>query len=204
MFGPNWSEGQDRILEEPKHIELDDDDPESMHPICLVIYHHNNSEPRVSTPRRVLKVALHADKYQLNVALKYAAAFWQGDRGDAVSDGDRLYLLAAAFLFQAREHFVRLARELVIGHAGSYVGRTVSCLKSFRGRRSASWNSEEHRYVWNWHDYWQVVSKRTPGYTLISTYVAGPLKTRVHTSASVQGRGHRGFLKHDCRISSRG
>lgn len=99
MFGPDWSEGQNLSSESPKHIYLDEDDPEAMNTACLVLHRSNNATPRLPKPWGVLQVAILTDKYQLNVALKYAATFRLSTRSDITNMKDKMYLLAAAFLW---------------------------------------------------------------------------------------------------------
>lgn len=122
MFGPDWSEGQDLGSESPKHIRMMEDDPGAMHAACLVLHHSNHAEPIVPMPWGVLQLAMLADKYRLIVALKYAAVFWLRRCGDGANMTEKIYLLAAAFQFQASDEFTRLARELVLNNRGSFLG----------------------------------------------------------------------------------
>ena len=124
MFGPNWHEGQDLTTKSPKCINLDEDDSDALRTICGVIHHQQEPQERVPGPRQILQIAVLSDKYQLNVALSYAATSWMGRRNGKISMPmvERMYLLASAYLFQARDVFKEIAQELVLGHQGSFLG----------------------------------------------------------------------------------
>ena len=72
MFGPTWSEGQGLSKESPREVRLVEDDADALQIICRVIHHRNNDVPQSLTPKEVLQITIEADKYDLNIALKYA------------------------------------------------------------------------------------------------------------------------------------
>jgi len=120
MFGPTWSEGQGLSKESPQEVRLVEDDADALRIICCVIHHRNNDVPQSPTPIEVLQIAIEADKYDLNIALKYAKAQWLKPRGrpERVDMG---YLLAAAFLFGDMGMFVAHALGLILHYTGSYL-----------------------------------------------------------------------------------
>jgi len=76
MFGPNWSEGQGLSEESRRSICLEEDDPEALRIICCVIHHRNDVVSLTLPPKQVLQIAIAADKYDLAVALTFAASQW--------------------------------------------------------------------------------------------------------------------------------
>jgi hypothetical protein len=120
MFRPTWSEGQGLSKESPREVRLVEDDADALQIICCVIHHRNNDVPQSLTPKEVLQIAIEADKYDLNVALKYAREQWlkPRERPERVDMG---YLLAAAFLFGDIDMFVAHALELILHYTGSYL-----------------------------------------------------------------------------------
>lgn len=120
MFGPHWSEGQGLSKESPREVPLVEDDADALRTICCVLHHRNADVPQSPTPKEVLQIAIEADKYGLNVALKYARVQWLKPRGspDRVDMG---YLLAAAFLFGDMDMFVAHTLALILHYKGSYL-----------------------------------------------------------------------------------
>jgi hypothetical protein len=72
MFGPHWSEGQGFSKESPREVPLVEDDADALRTICCVLHHRNDDVPQSLTPKEVLQIAIEADKYGLNITLKYA------------------------------------------------------------------------------------------------------------------------------------
>jgi hypothetical protein len=120
MFGPTWSEGQGLSKEFPREVRLLEDDADALRTICCVIHHRNNDVPQSLTPIEVLQIAIEADKYDLNVALKYVRVQWLKPRGKPERE-DMGYLLAAAFLFDDMDMFVAHALALILHYTGSYL-----------------------------------------------------------------------------------
>jgi len=120
MFGPHWSEGQGLSKESPREVPLVEDDADDLRTICCVIHHRNDDVPQSLTPREVLQIAIEANKYDLNVALKYAFAQWLKPRENA-DRVDMGYLLAAAFLFGDMDTFVEHSLVLILHYKGSYL-----------------------------------------------------------------------------------
>jgi hypothetical protein len=81
MFRPHWSEGQGLSKESPREVPLVEDDADALRTICCVLHHRNDDVPQSLTPKEVLQIAIEADKYGLNVALKYARVQWLKPRG---------------------------------------------------------------------------------------------------------------------------
>ena len=144
MLGPNWSEGQ-RLSEEcPPEVSLEEDNPESLRIICNVIHHQNDNVPDKPPPEQVLEIAIETDKYDLTVAMRYAAAQWL-ERSDTLSTIETGYLMASAFLFDDADRFATHTLELVLNHTGPYLqllddGRISQvlpwktlCMYQFRG-----------------------------------------------------------------------
>lgn len=120
MLGPRWSEAQGLSKESPREVPLVEDDADALRTICCVIHHRNDDLPQSLTPREVLQITIEADKYDLNVALKFASVEWLKPR----SDTDRVnmgYLLAAAFLYGDMDIFVAHSLVLILYYKGSYL-----------------------------------------------------------------------------------
>ena len=120
MFGPTWSEGQGLSRESPREVRLVEDNADALRIICCIIHHLNNDVLQSPTPIEVLQIAIEADKYDLNVALKYARAQWLKPKGRLEREDIR-YLLAAAFLFGNMDMFVAHALALILYYTGSYL-----------------------------------------------------------------------------------
>lgn len=73
MFRPKWSEGQGLSKESRREIPLMEDDVNALQTICCAIYHRNYDIPQSITPKEILQIAIDADKYDLNVTVKYAS-----------------------------------------------------------------------------------------------------------------------------------
>jgi hypothetical protein len=120
MFGPTWSEGQGLSNEYPREVRLVEDDADALRIICSVMHHRNDDVPQSPTPKEVLQIAIEADKYDLNIALKYVRAQWLKPSGKPGRE-DMGYLLAAAFLFGDMDMFVAHALALILHYTGSYL-----------------------------------------------------------------------------------
>jgi hypothetical protein len=120
MFRPHWSEGQGLSKNFPREVPLVEGDADALRTICCVIHHRNDDVPQSLTPKEVLQIVIEADKYDLNVALKYASVEWLKPRGNA-DRVDMGYLLAAAFLFGDMDTFVAHTLELILHYKGSYL-----------------------------------------------------------------------------------
>jgi hypothetical protein len=97
-----------------------EDDADALRIICCVIHHCNNDIPQSLIPKEVLQIAIEADKYDLNIALKYARAQWLKPRGK-LERVDMGYLLAAAFLFGDMDMFVANTLALILHYKESYL-----------------------------------------------------------------------------------
>ncbi len=120
MFGSTWSEGQGLSKESSWEVRIVEDDADALRIICCVIHHRNNDVPQSLTPTEVLQIAIEADKYDLNVPLRYVSVQWLKPRGKTERE-DKGYLLAAAFLFDDMDMFVAHALELILHYTGSYL-----------------------------------------------------------------------------------
>jgi hypothetical protein len=97
-----------------------EDDADALWTIYCVLHHRNDDVPQSLTPKEVLQIAIEADKYGLNVALKYARVQWLKPRG-SLDRVDMGYLLAAAFLFGDTDMFVAHTLALILHYKGSYL-----------------------------------------------------------------------------------
>ena len=144
MFGPHWYEGQGLSSVTPKEVPLVEDDAEALLAVCRVIHHQNEPSKQAYGPLDLLKIAVVIDKYQLNVAMRYAVSSWLSRARDDLallpkddnlwSQGDdrvwfqsddkpmleRFRVLAAAYVLQAGEEFKQIASDLLFSHGGSY------------------------------------------------------------------------------------
>ena len=120
MLGPTWSKDQGVSTGSPREIRLAEDDADALRIICCVVHHRNDDVPLSPTPKEVLQIAIEADKYDLNIALKYVRAQWLKPRGKPERE-DMGYFLAAAFLFGDMDMFVAHALALILHHTGSYL-----------------------------------------------------------------------------------
>lgn len=143
MLGANWNEGQGlgtRKATNPRQVQLPDDDPDVMRVICSALHRPNDPPTEVLEAESVLKVAMHADKYDLMDALRSASGHWldHGSKYDVMealkcegedwmaplsAEKDMIqtgYMLVSALLFHDRERYVKISRSLVLEHIGSY------------------------------------------------------------------------------------
>ncbi|KAF2093976.1 btb/poz-like protein [Rhizodiscina lignyota] len=120
MFGPQWMEGEGISYKSPSEVLLLEDDAEALRTICRVIHHRNDDVPQFLTPKAVLQVAIVADKYDLNVALRFANMQGLKPRID-VERVDMGYLMAAAFLSSDVGTFMAHTLSLVLNYNGSYL-----------------------------------------------------------------------------------
>lgn len=122
MFGPDWSEGQGLASQSPPEIPLEEDDASAFRIILCVLHHHNAEVPDSEglSPTEVLNIAVAADKYDLAVALKFAATEWlKPKKGLDLMDMGRL--MTAALLLQDARMFAEQAMDLVLQWSGSYM-----------------------------------------------------------------------------------
>ncbi|UKZ78405.1 hypothetical protein TrVFT333_006145 [Trichoderma virens FT-333] len=121
MLGPNWSEGKNLSRESPKEIPLIEDDAHALYAICCVIHHRNDLVPVTFSPREVLQIAIEADKYDLQVALFYARSQWLQNKKNTTDPIDLAYLMAAAFLFDDMDMFIKHGLALILQYGGSFI-----------------------------------------------------------------------------------
>jgi hypothetical protein len=120
MFGPDWSEGQKLSKLLPIEVPLPEDDAEAMRTICCIIHHRNNLVSNYLRADKVLQIAIAVDKYDLNIALKYASLEWL--KADPLEDlEDSVRLLAAAYLFKNHDAFMAQTKTLIYDHCESYM-----------------------------------------------------------------------------------
>jgi hypothetical protein len=120
MLGPIWSEDQRVSTGSLREIRLAEDDADTLRIICCVVHYRNDDVLLSPTPKEVLQIAIEAEKYDLNIALKYVRAQWLKPRGKPERE-DMGYFLAAAFLFGDMDMFVAHALALILHHTGSYL-----------------------------------------------------------------------------------
>jgi len=104
----------------PREVQLVEDYTDTLRIICYVIYYRNNDVPQSLTLREVLQITIEANKYDLNIALKYARVQWLKPRGRPERE-DIGYLLAVAFLFGDIDMFIAHALALILHYTGSYL-----------------------------------------------------------------------------------
>lgn len=119
MFGPDFSEG--RTLIKTKHVKvpLPEDSPEALLPILFVLHYQNDRVPLRIPPAELYHVALLSDKYDLTVALKFAARRWV-DQPCVTDSKELLLLMKSACLFEDSDGFRKVTAALVLHHQGTY------------------------------------------------------------------------------------
>ncbi|KAH7012529.1 uncharacterized protein B0I36DRAFT_355925 [Microdochium trichocladiopsis] len=103
----------DLSSDNPKTVELPEDNFQAMLFICRVIHHRNELVPRAIDPADLLHVATAIDKYGMSVALKFALAQWLHveDSMDMTSMG---YIMAASYRLADEEVFVKLRMSHIL------------------------------------------------------------------------------------------
>jgi hypothetical protein len=123
MLSPPWAESQHLSSDCPREIPLPEDDPEAMRQICYVIHHRNNEVSENWSPEQVLQVAILAEKYDMNVALKYSSAHWLASNNQELGDDAEMLdigrLLASAYLFGNSDMFATLSLRLMLDFKGT-------------------------------------------------------------------------------------
>jgi hypothetical protein len=124
MFRPNWKEGESLLNEaEPAELSLPEDDPAEMRYICAVIHHKNDEVPQTLPARKVLGIAVTADKYDCLDALRFVSQMWLVP--DKHETSNLMLLAAAAYVFRAETAFKEITKALLLTYCGSY--HTLSC-----------------------------------------------------------------------------
>lgn len=119
MFGPDFSEGQ--TLSKTGHVQvpLPEDNPEALLPILCVLHCQNDRVPQTIATRELYAVALLSDKYDLTVALTFAAQQWLDQ--PSVTEPEELWLLVkSATLFKNPNGFQQATTALIMRHQASY------------------------------------------------------------------------------------
>ncbi|KAM7216803.1 hypothetical protein V8F06_007780 [Rhypophila decipiens] len=124
MFNGNWAEGKDLSSACPKEIELPEDNPTAILIICRILHHQNNQVPESLGADMILKVVVHAEKYDLITAVRFVTSYWLdtssveiGVTSNVLEDGN---LLAAAFILGDLPNFKRISLNLILRHVEPY------------------------------------------------------------------------------------
>ncbi|PVH91489.1 hypothetical protein DM02DRAFT_678066 [Periconia macrospinosa] len=124
MFRPDWKEGKSLPNRtEPAELSLPEDDPAAMRLICAVIHHKNDEVPHTLPARKVLAIAITADKYDCLDVLRFASEMWLIP--DKHETGNLMLLAAAAYVFRAESAFKEITKALLLTYCGPYL--TLSC-----------------------------------------------------------------------------
>ena len=101
MFGPNFKEGIEIRSGDHPCINLKEDDPKAMAIILRILHHKCANVPLTMDPKPLAILALHADKYDCNEALRPWILHWCSDPGRVSSREQLGYMLLAAYMFRS-------------------------------------------------------------------------------------------------------
>lgn len=119
ILGPHFSEGQDLSSDNPKEIFLSEDDADAVQTICEVIHLRHDAASQILTGAQILQIAITADIYDCNDALKNASGYWLKHNG---TDAEELkYFMAASYLFDDAQAFKETTAALILHHVSSYI-----------------------------------------------------------------------------------
>lgn len=119
MFSPEWRE--DRELNTKNGLltmTLLDDDGVALKFICAVIHHENHTIPNDVPADTLLRIAIMANKYYCDGALRYASESWLSPAKNAIDDLS--VLTAAAYLFNNASAFRRLTKQMILTYKAPF------------------------------------------------------------------------------------
>lgn len=120
MFSSTWAEGRNMSTSLPVEIPLPEDDADAMWAICCVLHHRNDHVPTRLSTKRIFKIALLADKYDLIVALQYSSEKWLRPRHRS-SNESLFYMFASALLFGNADMVMAHSANIILSYEGSYL-----------------------------------------------------------------------------------
>ena len=100
MFGPYFKEGIEIRSGDHPCINLEEDDPTAMAIILRILHHKCAKIPLTMDPKPCAILALHADKYDCNEALRPWILHWCSD-SERTSPENLGYMLLAAYMFRS-------------------------------------------------------------------------------------------------------
>lgn len=132
MLSPRWEGKTARSAEDPKEIELPDDDTGTMTRLCRLLHHKRdvpeasvNSDTIKAGVRELFDLVVLSDKYQCTTAIQLAGEYVLSDlcalpesRGMTVELV--LKLLGAAWMLENDRYFSLLTRRLVLDWTTCY------------------------------------------------------------------------------------
>ncbi|OTA07737.1 hypothetical protein A9Z42_0086490 [Trichoderma parareesei] len=101
LFGPNFREGQEIRRGDCTCISLEEDDPKAMGLILSVLHYKCAQVPLAMEPKELATLAMHADKYDCNEALRPWAALWCNGSENVTAPEDLGFMVLAAYMFRA-------------------------------------------------------------------------------------------------------
>ncbi|EGR45491.1 uncharacterized protein TRIREDRAFT_111124 [Trichoderma reesei QM6a] len=101
MFGPNFKEGQEIRRGDCPRISLEEDDPEAMGLILSILHYKCAQVPLAMEPKELATLAMHADKYYCNEALRPWASQWCSNMKEVTAPEDHGFMLLAAYMFRS-------------------------------------------------------------------------------------------------------
>ena len=118
IIGLTLKTGLNLSSNEPKTIALEDDDPEAMRILCLLLHVNRRAVPSRLRSHELLELARLTDKYDCAGSVKLACHFWISRTGNR-SDVTLVMLIEAAYLCDDAVSFRALGKRYVLEYNGS-------------------------------------------------------------------------------------
>ncbi|KDN68927.1 hypothetical protein CSUB01_11625 [Colletotrichum sublineola] len=132
LFGPVFQEGRTAKQENCPRIKLEEDDAEAMEIVLSLLHFKAKDEYKNIEPRLLALVARASDKYGCNTTLSPWIFRWLYDTPEPSSPEEHGYLLVAAYLFDATDHWrsisTRAVKQMAPGFGASWSNHEVLSL----------------------------------------------------------------------------
>ncbi|KAK3492188.1 uncharacterized protein B0T23DRAFT_441661 [Neurospora hispaniola] len=123
MLSPPWVESQGISAENPKEIQLPEDEPKAMEVVCLALHFRNNlMNPHwleEQGGQRMLHVAILIDKYDLKAPMKLITDIWFRQSMGCITE-ESIYRMAAAWTLEEEKFFAQYSWIVMITYPGPY------------------------------------------------------------------------------------
>ncbi|ORY11344.1 hypothetical protein BCR34DRAFT_624859 [Clohesyomyces aquaticus] len=120
MLGPNFSEGQNLGVGEPKEVSMPEDSSDALEIICNNVHLRLDAVPDHLNPIQVFDIATAADKFGCVVSLEHATALWLNPK-DLTDILDLRHPMAAAYILDNAQAFSEITLRMMFCHKDSYL-----------------------------------------------------------------------------------
>ncbi|KAH0491868.1 hypothetical protein TgHK011_003271 [Trichoderma gracile] len=147
LFGPNFKEGQETRRGDCPCISLEEDDPEAMGLILCILHFKCAQVPLTMKPKELATLAIQADKYNFNEALRPWAAQWCNNFEDLTASEDLGFMLLAAYMLRSPSFSgiaARIVKQLTPGFASVWEEHELLALLP---EKITGWVTSAWRYV---------------------------------------------------------